>query len=126
MKQKKTQIIFYFFLLIILSFSAHTKIIDSPGFLIGSDYPLERFGELSTLPDHTRHPPISIDEEPSCPRNPGWMIRNLEDDCSAAQLQCIEGCLRCIPRSDCNAEMIRKKKVCHGVCQANFESCMGW
>lgn len=126
MKQKKTQIIFYFFLLIILSFSAHASETDSPGSFIGPDCPLEKFGESNASPDRVGLLPSLVAARPKCPRNPTRPPRTPDENCSAAQASCIDDCLRCISRNKSNAKICKSVKVCYAVCEANYRSCMGW
>lgn len=117
MKQKKTQIIFYFFLLIVLSFSTHARVVNSPGFFVGMDYPNEEFGELSRRAYSNSHSSRLLKKEPQCPRGPGGskiVERTLKENCSAAQYSCLEGCYRCIPRSDCDNETRKKSEEVSG------------
>ena len=133
MKQKKTQIIFYFFLLIILSFSTHAKVVYSPGFFTGLDQSRDRFGEMSRPMDSDRYPPILIEKKPKCPRKPlndddkpSSDDDRLERDCWAARDQCVNGCLRAISRKNSDAETKRRERKCYADCEANYKSCMGW
>jgi hypothetical protein len=127
MKQKKTKTIFYFFLLIILSFSAHARVTDSsPGFFIGPDCPLEEFGESSASPDRVGLLPILVEAGSRCPRNPTRPPRTLEERCSDTRSECINSCLNRIGRNESNAKLRKSEKNCYAVCGANYRSCMGW
>ncbi len=119
MKQKKTQIIFYFFLLTILSFSSHAAVTTSPEFIIGSSQLGDESAELSTLPDR-------ISRDPSCPRP---MINEYDEDehernCMAAYRQCINGCLNAIGRGESDASTSARERDCYFRCDERYKSCV--
>lgn len=123
MKQKKTQIGFYSFLLIILSFSLQASVTDLPAFYIGSGQLGEiPAAELSTHPGHT-HSCAS-----KCPMNHGgddYDKDKHEENCMATYRECVNGCRNRIDeRLSDEAKSIRKEG-CYADCNENYMSCLG-
>ena len=128
MKQKKTQVCFYSFLLIILSFSLQASVIDLPAFYIG----LGQSGEISAT-GLSDYPGTTHSLASRCPRNDGDEDSGDEDDydedwheqnCMAAYRECVNGCRNRIDERLSNETKSIRKESCYADCTKTYMSCL--
>lgn len=121
MKQKKTQVIFYFLLFITLSFSSHAKMTDTSVFPVDLLSPGAQLEEMSANPDAL----LCVHKLPlKCPRKTTNNNYDHDKGCAEVHRRCVETCCHKIGRDASHAAAAERRRDCYARCDANYNACI--